>query len=157
MTHTHSQSHTHPHTHTHTHPRTPTHTLTHSTITDLKTMRNSEVTSDIFFDCFALKMAALCPFEASVTVYQSARRNIPGDLSLKQQLCDNLKFSKFNAPHFPPHPTSQVIATHSVIIKYFCGFGTIWPLLIDKVILGAFLGWNNASYRAGNTVHGICT
>jgi hypothetical protein len=87
----------------------------------MKTMRNSDVTSDKFLDCFTLKMAAVRPFETSVNVYQSARRKIPGDLSIKQQHCDNLNSSKFNVSHFLPHVTK----THSVIIEYFCGFDAI--------------------------------
>jgi len=91
---------THAHTHT-THARTETNKqkktsqFLHLTITDMTTLRNSEMTSVKFLDFPTLKMAALCPFETSVTVYQSARRNIPGGLSLKQQLCDNLKFCQF--------------------------------------------------------------
>ena len=94
---------THTHTHTHPHPSQ----ILHSIITDMATMRNSEVTPGKFLDFLTLKMAALCPFEMSATVYQTARRNIPGDLSLKQQLCDNLKFSKFLTSR-----TSRLIRRH---------------------------------------------
>lgn len=55
------------HTHAGTHALTSQ--LLHSPITDTKTMRNSEVTSDKYLDCLTLKMAALSPFETSVTVY----------------------------------------------------------------------------------------
>jgi len=95
-THTHhARTHTH-HTRTHRNKQTKkTSQFLHLTITDMTTLRNSEMTSVKFLDFPTLKMAALCPFETSVTVYQSARRNIPGGLSLKQQLCDNLKFCQF--------------------------------------------------------------
>ena len=95
-THTHhARTHTH-HTRTHRNKQTKkTSQFPHLTITDMTTLRNSEITSVKFLDFPTLKMAALCPFETSVTVYQSARRNIPGGLSLKQQLCDNLKFCQF--------------------------------------------------------------
>ena len=41
-------------------------------------------------------MKAICPFERSVTVYQSPERNIAEVLALHQHRCDNL-FLTFNA------------------------------------------------------------
>ena len=47
---------------------------------------------EVFLDCLILEMNVLRYFEKSVTIYHSKWYNIPVEMNLQQNRCDNLKY-----------------------------------------------------------------